>query len=98
MKSAPESKIVVSAIPRMISENRSFLNEKVNAVNEHLRSKCAKSSRLCFIDANPPLVKSNYKEDGYHFNNRGISFYSRYISNYISHGLNFPLEATQTSI
>ena len=88
-KAAPFSKIIVTAVPQPVSANSSQINDKTNKLNNKLRSICSKKKFLCFMDANPPLQQPYYREDGYHFNFMGTSYFARFIGNYISHSLNF---------
>ena len=89
-ETAPATKIVVTAVPqRLFCENTST-SQKTEQLNNHLQSMCSRKSHLCFIDANPPLNQINYRDDGCHFSHAGTSFFARFVSNYISHSLNFP--------
>ena len=86
---APESKLIITAVPHRVSVGSTSINQKTDALNLHLRSRCTTDKKMFFIDANPPVQGSNYKEDGYHFNYNGTKFFARYVSHYLCHSQNF---------
>ena len=92
-ETAPESKIMVTAVQQRmpLDSCSSALNKKTDKLNVHLREKCSITNQAIFIDTSPPLQQLNYRADGYHFNYKGLSFFARYVSNYLRHSLNFPL-------
>ena len=86
-----DSKILILAIPHRITHGCSLLNDKADYVNSRLKQRCAKDKLLCYVDANPEPVNSNYRGDGMHFNYTGRLFFSRFITKYIAHSSNFQI-------
>ena len=91
---APDVKLLVTAIPHRIYAGSAVLNKKAGYLNSKLRLRASKQKDIFFIDANPEVVDFNYRSDGLHFNHNGCSFFSKYLSNYVSHSLNFPVKKT----
>ena len=91
---APDSKLLIMAVPYRLGTDSVSLNKKVDMLNIQLQQQCAKEKLLFYVDANPQLAASNYHTDGLHY----ISFNGRlfYSSNYIAHSANFhPIRITE---
>jgi hypothetical protein len=87
---APSTNVVMTAVPQRVSQSGVSANAKIDKVNSFLNNMCVKQKRFHFINANPPLQKVNYKDDGYHFSQKGTSYFARYVGHYISRSTNFP--------
>ena len=86
---APDSKLLIMAVPYRLGTDNGSLNKKVDMLNNQLQQQCAKEKLLFYVDANPQLAVSNYHTDGLHFSFNGRLFYSKFLSNYIAHSANF---------
>ena len=91
---SPGAKLLVTAIAHRIYAGSAALYKEADYLNSKLRLRASKQKDIYFIDANPKLVDFNYRSDGLHFNHNGCSFFSKYLSNSVSHSLNFPLKKT----
>ena len=81
---APESSIVVTAVPSRIQDYADEINERTNSLNSELRKMCSSDKQLRFANCNPNLLSQNYRQDGQHFNFYGISFFANSLSHIIS--------------
>ena len=77
---APDSKIIVTAVPHCLPTPDSYsLNQKASRLNTHLQSRCSKDENVTFVDCNTQLTKSFYNRFdgvGLHFNFRGSSYFA----------------------
>ena len=81
---APESSILVMAVPSRIQDDADEINERTNSLNFELRKMCSSDKQLRFANCNPNLLSQNYRQDGHHFNYYGISFFANSLSHIIS--------------
>ena len=96
---APVSKVVVTAVPLIVSPDSSNLNQKASRLNGYLQSRCKSDNNLIFVDASPQLSESNYKSyDGLHFNYKGTSYFANYLCEYLKQSENFQQLGQQIEI
>ena len=88
---APECKLIINAVPSRLSRRpeASDCNIRAEQLNHFLRQMCQSDDNLIFVDPNPELSDFYYKRDGLHFNRRGIEYFSKFLTGYVSHPENF---------
>ena len=83
-KAAPDSSIIITAIPNRIMPASSSTNRKIDNLNRYLRSLCEHDAICWFADCTPEIKLNNYKYDGLHLSFNGISHFIRVLSEFIS--------------
>ena len=54
-QAAPESKLIITAVPHRVSVGSTSINQKTDDLNLHLRSRCTTDKKMFFSDANLPV-------------------------------------------
>ena len=80
----PNAHLIIPAIPRRYDDpdSRDIYRDKIDRVNVFLQHKCKKSSKLHFLRHN--FRFEDYKDDGLHFNQRGLEKYAQNLNSLIS--------------
>ena len=83
-QTAPDSQIVVTAIPNRITAKSNEVNKKIDIFNQTLRIMCDKDSKCLFAACSPESSAKFYRRDGYHFNSAGITHFSIALADFIN--------------
>ena len=83
-KAAPDSSIIITAIPNRITPASSSTNRKIDNLNRYLRSLCEQDAICWFADCTPEIKLNNYKYDGLHLSLNGISHFISVLSEFIN--------------
>ena len=92
-KSSSDCNIMVSALSYRTHEGNGKYNQKIDKFNGALRLLCPSYKNCTFHDFNPVAVKSNFKEDGLHFNRNGSVTFAKQLANIMK---NFYMVLNQT--
>ena len=86
---APSCNIMMAAVAYRLYDDS--CNSKTDLLNRSLRSMCSRDSQCSFVDANPPAIDENYREDRLHFNFKGSRTFATFLVNKLKNVTNFPL-------
>ena len=73
---APDCSVVVTAVANQLQPCFVNTNQKIDTLNNSLRSTYNLDNKCHFVNCNPPVKESFYKRDGFHFNYKGSHFFA----------------------
>ena len=87
--SAPDCSVVVTAVANQLHPGSVNTNQKIDTLNNSLRSTCNLDNKCYFVNCNPPVKESFYKRDGFHFNYKGSHFFADCLTRFFMNKSNF---------
>ena len=87
--SAPDCSVVVTAVANQLHPGSVNTNQKIDTLNNSLRSTCNLDNKCHFVNCNPPVKESFYKRDGFHFNYKGSHFFADCLTRFFMNKSNF---------